>query len=148
MKLCRLFAFLLPAIVLCSIEVHAQTTQPKIFIKADPNFSVALTAALQKKDVPVVVILDEKEANYVLQSSSVASQEESGVSKLARCAFAYCAGIGGASNVSVQLINVKDNSVVWAYQVRKGNAGPKGIQSLSEAVAKHLKNEFLKKDKS
>jgi len=28
---------------------------------------------------------------------------------------------------------------VWVYQVRKANAGPLGVQSLSEAIAKHLK---------
>jgi hypothetical protein len=147
MKVRFLLALITVGLVACSTGADAQITQPKVFIKGDPNFSVALSAALQKKDVPVTVVLGEKDADYILQSSAVASQEESGVSKLARCAFAYCAGIGGASNVSVQLISVKDNSVVWAYQVRKGNAGPKGIQSLSEAVAKHLKNEFLKKDK-
>ena len=123
MKSRFLFALVGAALIVCSAGAFAQTVQPKLFIKADPNFSVALSAALQKKDVPVTVVLDEKGADYILQSSIVASQEESGVSKLARCAFAYCAGIGGASNVSVQVVNVKDNSVVWAYQVRKGNSG-------------------------
>jgi hypothetical protein len=47
----------------------------------------------------------------------------------------------------VQLIRNNDGVVVWAYQVRKVNAGPMGIQSLSEAVAKHLKNDFLGKQR-
>jgi hypothetical protein len=121
--------------------------QPRIFIKAEPDFAVALTAALNKKQAPATVVLDEKGADYILQSAAVNAKEESGVSKIARCAFAYCAGIEGKSSVSVQLIRASDSSVVWAYQVRKGNGGPVGIQSLSEAVAKHLKNEFLDRKK-
>ena len=122
----------------------AQTSgRPRIFVKADPDFGVALSAALNKKHAPATVVLDEKSADYILQSAGVAAKQESGASKIARCLFAYCAGIEGTSSVSVQLIRVSDGSVVWAYQVRKGNGGPVGIQSLSEAVAKHLKNEFL-----
>jgi len=119
--------------------------QPRIFVKADADFSVALAAALNKKHAPATVVLDEKNADYVLQSASVAAKQESGASKVARCLFAYCVGIEGSSSVSVQLIRISDSSVVWAYQVRKSNGGPVGIQSLSEAVAKHLKNEFLDK---
>lgn len=116
---------------------------PKIFVRADQDFAVALTAALNKKHAPATVVTDEKSADYVLQSAAVAAKQESGASKIARCLFAYCAGIEGSSSVSVQLVRRSDGSVAWAYQVRKGNGGPVGIQSLSEAVAKHLKNEFL-----
>ena len=115
-----------------------------IFIKGDPDFAVSISAAMRKKDVPATIVLDEKNAEYILQSSSVATQTESGLSKLARCAFAYCAGIGGSTNVSVQLVRVSDSAVVWAYQVKKGNSGSHGAQSMSEAIAKHLKSEFYK----
>ncbi len=121
--------------------------QPRIFIKADNDFNVALSAAFIKKQVPATVVTDEKSADYILQSAGVAAKQESGASKIARCLFAYCAGIEGTSSVSVELIRSGEGSVVWAYQVRKGNGGPVGIQSLSEAVAKHLKNEFLEHKK-
>lgn len=127
---------------------YAQSpTQPKIFVKAEPNFSVALAAAFNKKHTPVTVVLDEKNAEYVLQSAAVFAKQESGGSKIARCLFMDCIGVEGSSSVSVQLIRSSDNAVVWAYQVRKANGGPVGIQSLSEAIAKHLKNEFLKTEK-
>ena len=121
--------------------------QPKIFVKADQDFAVALTAALNKKRAGATVVLNQQDAEYILQSAGVAAKQESGASKIARCLFAYCAGIEGSSSVSVQLVQVSNSSVVWAYQVRKGNGGPVGIQSLSEAVAKHLKNEFLDRKK-
>jgi hypothetical protein len=130
------------------VPTHAgHPGQPRIFVKADADFSVALAAAINKKHAPATVVLDEKSADYILQSAGVAAKQESGASKIARCLFAYCAGIEGSSSVSVQLVQVSDGSVVWAYQVRKGNGGPVGIQSLSEAIAKHLKNEFLDRKK-
>ncbi len=136
------------AVAMLAVNARGQTAeQPRIFIKAEPDFGVALTAALNKKHAPVTVVLDEKTADYVLQSANVAQKQESGVSKIARCLFAYCIGIEGTSNVSVQLIKPADSSVVWAYQVRKASGGPAGIQSLSEAIAKHLKNDFLDKKK-
>ena len=129
-----------------SQAVATPVTKPDtIFIKGASDFNVAISAAMRKKHVPVTVVLDEKNAEYILQSSSVAIQTESGLSKLARCAFAYCIGIGGSTNVSVQLVRVSDTAVVWAYQVKKDNAGSRGAQSMSEAIAKHLKNEYFKK---
>ena len=47
----------------------------------------------------------------------------------------------------MQLVRNKDSAVVWAYQVRKGNSGPLGVQSLSEAIAKHLKNDYLSRQR-
>jgi len=120
------------------------TKTATVFINAEPTFAVSIAAAMLKKDVPVTVILDEKAAEYTLQSAPVATQQESGLSKIARCAFAYCVGIGGSTNVSVQLVRVSDSAVVWAYQVKKGNEGSHGAQSMSEAIAKHLKVEFFK----
>src|ERR1035437_7765445 len=67
--------------------------QPRIFVKADPDFGVALSAALNKKHAPATVVLDENSAEYILQSAGVAAKQESGVGKIARCLFAYCIGI-------------------------------------------------------
>lgn len=98
-----------------------------------------------KKKVPATVVTDEKNATYTLKSADVFAKTESTGSKFARCLFADCIGIEGTSSVSVQLIRNSDSAVVWGYQVRKANGGPAGIQSLSEAIAKHLKNDFLDK---
>ena len=116
---------------------------PSVYVDADQDFQTAVAAAMIKKDVPAHVVTDKSKAQFILTASSVNRHTESGASKFARCMFAYCAGIEGTSSVSVQL--VRDGSVVWAYQVRKANGGPSGTQSLSEAIAKHLKNDFFKK---
>lgn len=138
------------ALFTSAVAVSAQSAShplPKVFINADSNFAVALTAAINKKHVPVTVVEDKSNADYILQSAQVDAHQESAGSKFARCLLAYCAGIEGTSSVSVQLLKVNDDSVVWAYQVRKANGGPAGIQSLSEAIAKHMNNDYFKKQK-
>lgn len=139
-------AFVLLTFVAASIPMFSQA-QPKIYIDAEPQFSTALAAALEKKHVPVTIVLDEKQANLVLKSAPVNSKDESGAGKVARCMFLDCIGINGNSTVSVELVRSSDSAVVWAYQVRKTNSGPLGIQSLSEAIAKHLKNDYLHSEK-
>lgn len=119
--------------------------EPMLFIQANPDFATALSAAMIKKHVPVVVVEDKAKADYILQSATVDSKNESGAGKIARCLFADCIGMNGYSEVSVRLIERGSSAVVWAYQVRKPNSGPLGIQSMSEAIAKHLKNDYLKK---
>ena len=133
------------AVLAASLPAFSQSPQPKVYIDADQSFATALTAAIEKKSVPVIVVVDQKQADYTLKSAQVASKEESGAGKIARCMFADCIGINGSSSVSVELLRRSDSAVVWAYQVRKGNSGPSGIQSLSESIAKHLKNDYLSK---
>ena len=99
-----------------------------------------------KKHVPLAVTVDQDKADYILQAAPVDSKDESGAGKVARCLFLDCFGVNGFSEVSVRLLKKQDSTVVWAYQVRKGNSGPLGVQSLSEAIAKHLKNEYMKKE--
>jgi hypothetical protein len=145
-RLTRCFA--LSVLVLGSLGVFAQSPVgdgPKIYIDAAPDFATALTAAMTKKKVPVVLIEDKAGAQYILRSAAVDSKDESGAGKIARCLFLDCVGMNGFSEVSVKLIRAKDEAIVWAYQVRKSNSGPVGIQSLSEAIAKHLKNDYLEK---
>jgi uncharacterized protein affecting Mg2+/Co2+ transport len=47
---------------------------------------------------------DQSKATYVLSSVPVEVKSESTGGKIARCLFAYCAGIEDKGNVSVQLI--------------------------------------------
>lgn len=133
----------------CAVTgTHAQAqSHPTIFIQASHGFDTALTAAMVKKQVPATIVADEDKAEYILKAAPVDSKDESGAGKVARCLFLDCIGMNGNSEVSVQLVRSKDSAVVWAYQVRKGNSGPLGVQSLSEAIAKHLKNDFLRKQR-
>ena len=100
------------------------------------GFESYLSAAIVKKHVPAVVTQHKENASFVL-SSAVLRKEESTGSKVARCLFAYCAGMDGTQTATVQLVNVKTKEVAWAYNVKKHSAN--AYQSTAEAAAKHLK---------
>lgn len=144
---CALAGAVLASCLFVTASLSAQS-EPTMFIKASTGFSTALAAAIIKKKVPIEVVTDPARADYILQATEVDSKAESTGSKFARCMFADCIGINGYSSVAVELRRAKDTAVVWAYQVRKGNSGPLGIQSLSEAIAKHLKHDYLDKHRN
>lgn len=114
-----------------------QAQSAKLFIAPSEGFESYLSAAPVKKHTPVQVTSDQGEAQYVL-SFVVDRREESTGAKVARCLFAYCAGIAGTQSVSVQVF--KGSDLVWAYNVMKPSAV--NSQSTAEAVAKHFK-QFL-----
>jgi hypothetical protein len=117
--------------------------KPSLFITpTSDNFETYLSAAMIKKNVAVRVVTKEDGADYVLKASAVEVQQQSTGSKFARCMFAYCAGIEDRGTTSVQLL--KGDEVVWSYSVNKGR-GQKNRQSLAEAVAVHLKDEYMSK---
>ncbi len=115
--------------------------RPRIYIEPQQGFESSLAAAIVKKQVPVEITTKEAVADYILRTKPVEVQKESTGGKVARCLFLSCAGIEDRANVSVELVKRSKGSVVWAYSVNKGR-GQKNMQSLAEAVAKHLK-EFL-----
>jgi TolB-like protein len=131
-------------VVLVSSLSFAQLVRPTVYIDAQQGFDTYLAAALSKKHVPVDVVTDATKATYVLKSSPVEIKSESTGGKVARCLFAYCAGIEDKGNVSVQLIEASSTKMLWAYSVNKQKGGSKNEQSMAEATAKHLK-EFLEK---
>jgi len=120
----------------------AQTSKPTIYLEPQQGFETYLAAAFAKKGVPVDVVTDKTKATYILKSAPVEVKSESTGGKIARCLFAYCAGIEDKGNVSVQLIEVASTKMVWAYSVNKQRGGSKNQQSMAEAAAKHFK-EFL-----
>jgi hypothetical protein len=117
-------------------------SRPTVYLEPQQGFETYIAAAITKKGVPVDVVTDKARATYVLRSAPIEVKSESTGGKIARCLFAYCAGIEDKGNVSVQLIEVGSTKMVWAYSVNKQRGGSKNEQSMAEAVAKHFK-EFL-----
>lgn len=126
-------------LLLCSVASLAQLVRPAVYIEAKDGFDTYVAAAISKKNVPVDVVADQAKATYILRAAPVEIKTESTGGKIARCLFAYCAGIEDKGNVSVQLIETSSTKVMWAYSVNKQKAGSKNQQSMAEAVAKHLK---------
>jgi hypothetical protein len=55
-----------------------------------------------------------------------------------------CVGAYGSSAAAATRVRSGEPVVLWSYQVRKGLGAPLGTQSLSEAIAKHLKHDYFK----
>lgn len=120
--------------------------RPSIYVAPDNGFETDIIAGLQKKGVPVTIQTEQASADYTLTANAVQVHQESGAGKIARCLFAYCAGIEDSGNVSVQLVDNHTKAIVWGYNVAK-QSGQHNRQSMAEAIAKHLENDFLKKQK-
>jgi hypothetical protein len=130
--------------VLIASASFAQLPRPTVYIEPQQGFETYLAAAMTKKSVPVDVVTDQTKATYILKAAPVEAKSESTGGKIARCLFAYCAGIEDKGSVSVQLIESSSTKMMWAYSVNKQRGGGKNQQSMAEAVAKHFK-EFLEK---
>jgi hypothetical protein len=142
MKSTLLLALLLAASL---AAFAAEPQRPTIYIEPQNGFETYIAAAIAKKDVPLDVVIEQTKATYVLRSAPVEIKQESTGGKIARCLFAYCAGIEDKGNVSVQLIETGSSKMLWAYSVNKQRGGSKNQQSMAEAVAKHLKDFLSKK---
>jgi hypothetical protein len=134
-------------LVVASLSAAQQTSRPTVYLEPQQGFETHIAAAIAKKSVPVDVVTDKNKAIYILRSAPVEVKSESTGGKIARCLFAYCAGIEDKGNVSVQLIAASSTKMVWAYSVNKqrgaARTSSKNQQSMAEAVAKHSKENFL-----
>jgi hypothetical protein len=110
----------------------------KIYIEAADGFDTYLTAALQKKKVPVTVVTDKAQADYEL--TGVSDHQKPGWAKIA-----FTGSIHSDEQASVKLINIKTSEVVFAYAVNKKNS-LHGRQTAAEACAKHLRQAIDGKD--
>jgi hypothetical protein len=102
-----------------------------------------LSAAMMKKDVPVMVTTKQEGASLVLKSSAVDIQKQSTGSKIARCLFAYCAGMEDRGVTSVQVL--RGDIVVWSYSVNKGRPEESAVprRGCSEAFQERLPAEMM-----
>jgi hypothetical protein len=129
-------------ILLVTSLSFCQGAKPAVYLEPQQGFETYIAAAIAKKGVPVDVVTEKSKATYILRAAPVEVKSESTGGKIARCLFAYCAGIEDRSNVSVQLIETGSAKMVWAYSVNKQRGGSKNEQAMAEAIAKHFK-EFL-----
>ena len=137
----RVPAVLLFAIV--ALPSLAQVARHSVYIEPENGFETYIAAAIAKKQVSIDVVTDPARATYKLKAAPVEIRQESTGGKVARCLFAYCAGIEDKGNVSVQLIDTNSSKMVWAYSVNKQRGGSKNQQSMAEAIAKHFKDFLL-----
>ncbi len=104
--------------------------------EARVDFGLAISAALIKKDVPVLVVTDRTKSDWTIRSVSTMKEQTTG--------RAIVSGLfgGGGDKVegTFQVIDNETTAILYAYNVKKNN-----FQSAAEAFAKHFKNDFLNK---
>jgi TolB-like protein len=108
-----------------------------VFVVPMDGFENYLTAALQKKSVPLVPVASEEQARYILKGTS--EEKKPGWAKMV-----VMKQIHSDDAASVQLIDRKSGAIVFAYSVNKKNT-LHGQQTTAEACAKHLKEQIEKK---
>jgi len=107
----------------------------RIYIAPIPGgYDIYLTAAIQKKQVPVTVVVDRTKADF----------EIAGVTETQNAGWAKMLFLGNDSSneqASIAISNIKTGEIVFGYNVNKRGSA-RGKQSSSEACAKHLKEKI------
>jgi hypothetical protein len=132
------------ASALCSQQLPTQSSQEsdsriprgsRVFITPLENgYHIYLAAAIQNKQVPIVVVIDRSLADFEL--SAVTESDKAGWAKML-----FMKSGASAEQASIQVVNIKTSIVVFGYNVNKSNSA-RGKQSSSEACAKHLKEKI------
>jgi hypothetical protein len=105
----------------------------RIFISPmDGGFENFIAAGIQKKQVPLIVVIDRARADY--EMSGISDSEKAGWAKML-----FLGSQQSNEEASVKVSDLKTGAVVFAYSVHKTNSY-KGKQSAGEACAKHLKD--------
>ena len=108
-----------------------------VFIAPMEGFENYLTAAFQKKGVPLVLVGSEEQATYVLKGTS--EEKKPGAAKII-----FMGQLHSDNAASVQMMDRTTAGIVFAYAVNKKNT-LHGQQTTAEACAKHLKEQIEKK---
>jgi len=99
------------------------------------GFDNYVTAGLQQKKVPLVVVADRSKAEY----------EITGIAETDKASWAKMLFMGSQQTnetASVKMVNLKTGAVIFAYSVHKVNS-VRGKQSAGEACAKHIKAKII-----
>jgi len=148
MSVTRRVFYLAPLMALCmTICSGAQTPDAKnskpipagskVYIAPMDGFETYLKAALEKKEVPLVVVEDKDKADFEI-TGAANSQKASTAKKI------FMGSWHSREEASINVANLKTGEIVFAYSAHKENSAH-GKQSSAEACAKHLKEKVAAK---
>lgn len=134
------------ALILCAISLGAQTAQPKVEVGSkvfitpmEGQLDGFIAPEIIKQKLPIKVVLDEKEADFVLVGASIKADDKW-----------YHVAFGGKdkNEGNVRLLDVKAKSMVWA-----GEAGDRslwtggfrrgGQRKVAERIVKQMKKDLF-----
>jgi hypothetical protein len=171
----RLFGlFLLSFSVVGFAQAPRMTSGATVYIEPMDGYETYLAAAFVKKRVPLVVVLDQRKAEYAITSSvnhripnqpavvisntnvnnttvnstNVRNGDDDVWNQAKERAQARSAARAalGSTDVSISVIDARSSQMVFAYSVGKHGTSHQ-TQSTAEACAKHLKEFIEKSDK-
>ncbi|HWR35791.1 MAG TPA: hypothetical protein VN622_08000 [Clostridia bacterium] len=107
----------------------------KFYIAPIANgFDIYLTAGIQRKSVPIIVVTDRSKAEFEI--AGIGESEKAGWAKML-----FLGSSQTAEQASIKVVNISTGAVVFGYNVNKRNSA-RGKQSAAEACAKHLKKKI------
>jgi hypothetical protein len=106
----------------------------KVFLEPMGGFETYLKAAMTKKKVPLQVVNDKAQADFIMTGHSE-SEKASTAKKVIEWNF------HSDEDATINVSNVKTGEVVFAYEAHKYSSAH-GQQSTAEACAKHLKDKI------
>ena len=110
----------------------------RVYITPMAGFESYLAAALGKKKVPLVPVVDKEHADYVITGTSL--DKKAGWAKIV-----FMGNLHSDNSASITMTDVKTGAIVYAYAVDKKST-MHGQQTTAEACAKHLKSHIEGKD--
>jgi hypothetical protein len=107
----------------------------KIYIDPMPEgFDQYIKTAIQRQNVPVVVVSDLDQAEFEISGS--AESKKAGAAKIIILGSWH-----SAEAATIQVTNLKEKSVIFAYSYSNWNSAH-GKKSSAEACARHLKEKI------
>lgn len=106
----------------------------KLYLQPMNGFENYLSAAIEKKHVPVMLVNDSSQADFEVTGN--AESQKAGWTKMLVMGSAQ-----SHEEASISVANAHTGEIIFAYAVNKGNS-VRGKQSAAEACAKHLKHKI------
>jgi len=136
--------FLTTGIVAYSQKEGTQQKVPpgsKLFIAPmEGNLNPFIAAEIIKKNIPVIVVTDEKDAEFILAGASIRGDDKW-----------YHTVFGGKdkNEGSVQLLSVKDKTMIWAGEAGDrslwwGNLKRGGQRKVADRIVSKMKDQLFK----
>jgi hypothetical protein len=115
-------------------QVKSIPAGAKVFLEPMGGFETYLKAAMAKKKVPLQIVEDKAQAEFIITGHSE-SQKASTAKKVIMGNF------HSNEDASINVSSVKTGGIVFAYEAHKDSSAH-GEQSTAEACAKHLKDQI------
>jgi hypothetical protein len=124
-----------PTVVPVSTKISPGST---VYITPMDGFENYLAAALGKKKVQLIPVMEKEQAVYVISGTSL--DKKAGWAKIV-----FMGNIHSDNSASITMSDRKTGAIVYAYAVDKKST-MHGQQTTAEACAKHLKAHIEGKD--